>query len=59
MQIHVWLQNGKPVIKIYSKSKRDSTEDRKDTHEYDRMEEVDAHADPSQHNPRQSRLASC
>ncbi|GHJ90147.1 hypothetical protein NliqN6_6549 [Naganishia liquefaciens] len=33
MQIHVWLQNGKPVIKIYSKSKRDSTEDRKDTHD--------------------------
>lgn len=34
MQIHVWMLNGRPVIKIYSKSKRDSTEDRRNTHEY-------------------------
>jgi DNA ligase-4 len=32
MQIHVWMKNGRPVVKIYSKSKRDSTQDRKDTH---------------------------
>ncbi|KAJ9107714.1 hypothetical protein QFC21_001174 [Naganishia friedmannii] len=32
MQIHVWIQNGTPCVKIYSKSKRDSTQDRKNTH---------------------------
>jgi hypothetical protein len=34
MQIHVWLRDGTPCVKIYSKSKRDSTEDRKETHKY-------------------------
>ncbi|KAJ9121395.1 hypothetical protein QFC24_004733 [Naganishia onofrii] len=32
MQIHVWMQDGEPCVKIYSKSKRDSTKDRKNTH---------------------------
>ncbi|KAJ9104309.1 hypothetical protein QFC20_004591 [Naganishia adeliensis] len=32
MQIHVWRHHGRPCVKIYSKSKRDSTEDRKETH---------------------------
>lgn len=58
MQIHVWMQSGRPVIKIYSKSKRDSTEDRRDTHEYALPGFADSTADLLQYNLRQSGTAS-
>ena len=32
MQIHAWLDGDQPRIKIFSKSKRDSTADRAHTH---------------------------